>query len=287
MVAKEGRFSRWSRLKQQEDRNHSDPNLELPGGGAGPSRLRASENQMDRENELALAPDPARLPGGDFRHNNIPLMAPLAGFENDGTGIESVPPDVLRMLESKAATDGDVIAKFQADDDAPSDEIAHELTEDEQQLVDALPPLSSLTRESDFTPFLADKVPGFIRRRALSVLWRSDPILANLDGMNDYDEDFNVINTLINAVTDSDYQVGKGMRQHSEANDEENEATSLADAGEPQTNADEAGVGEHSTPQKDNDKLEAAESDRGLETASPQSEANSYANVVNKDKTDV
>ena len=29
-----------------------------------------------------------------------------------------------------------------------------------------------------------------LRRLALRRLWRSDPVLANLDGLNDYDEDF-------------------------------------------------------------------------------------------------
>jgi hypothetical protein len=41
------------------------------------------------------------------------------------------------------------------------------------------------------------------------VLWRSDPVLANLDGLNDYDEDFRATGVLAEAVR-SAYKVGKG-----------------------------------------------------------------------------
>ena len=50
--------------------------------------------------------------------------------------------------------------------------------------------VDKLTFEDDFTIFMSHKVPDIIRRRALSKLWLSDPLLANLDGLNDYDEDF-------------------------------------------------------------------------------------------------
>ena len=58
--------------------------------------------------------------------------------------------------------------------------------------------------------FLAKGVPEFLRRRALRALWRSDPTFAVLDGLNDYDEDFNLpkYNQKILATA---YQVGKGI----------------------------------------------------------------------------
>ena len=37
-------------------------------------------------------------------------------------------------------------------------------------------------------------------RAALRKLWLSDPVFANLDGLNDYDEDFNVVDTLLSAL---------------------------------------------------------------------------------------
>ncbi len=42
----------------------------------------------------------------------------------------------------------------------------------------------------DFSRFLKEDVPEWLRRKALRKLWQSDPVLANLDGLNDYDEDF-------------------------------------------------------------------------------------------------
>lgn len=60
--------------------------------------------------------------------------------------------------------------------------------EDDEPL--ELPDIDSLTADSDYTVFLRDKVPAALRKQALRKLWRSDPVLANLDGLNDYDEDF-------------------------------------------------------------------------------------------------
>ena len=50
--------------------------------------------------------------------------------------------------------------------------------------------LDNLTYEDDFTVFMKTKVPDIIRRKALSKLWLSHPLLANLDGLNEYDEDY-------------------------------------------------------------------------------------------------
>jgi len=72
-----------------------------------------------------------------------------------------------------------------------------------------LPDIDSLDKDSDFSAFLRQGVPEEIRRRALRVLWRSDPVLANLDGLNDYDEDFTGIRTVADAVRTA-YRVGKG-----------------------------------------------------------------------------
>ncbi len=53
-----------------------------------------------------------------------------------------------------------------------------------------LPDVEDLDADSDFTPFMQAGVPESIQRLALRKLWQSNPILANLDGLNDYDEDF-------------------------------------------------------------------------------------------------
>jgi len=53
-----------------------------------------------------------------------------------------------------------------------------------------LPSIESLTGGSDFTPFLKKGVPTLLKRAALRKLWSTDPVLANLDGLNDYDDNF-------------------------------------------------------------------------------------------------
>ncbi|MCA8879827.1 MAG: DUF3306 domain-containing protein [Rhodobacteraceae bacterium] len=47
-----------------------------------------------------------------------------------------------------------------------------------------------LEKGDDFAAFLRSAVPARLRRRALRSLWRSNPLLANLDGLNDYDIDY-------------------------------------------------------------------------------------------------
>lgn len=60
-----------------------------------------------------------------------------------------------------------------------------------------LPPIEELTAESDYTAFLSKDVPEALTRAALRKLWTSDPVFANLDGLNHYDEDYNVIDKAI------------------------------------------------------------------------------------------
>ena len=50
--------------------------------------------------------------------------------------------------------------------------------------------MEALGPEADYRPFLKRSVAPALRRLALRRLWQSDPVLANLDGLNDYDEDF-------------------------------------------------------------------------------------------------
>jgi len=74
----------------------------------------------------------------------------------------------------------------------------------------ALPDVADLSADSDYTPFLADGVPAALTRAALRKLWLSDPVFANLDGLNDYDEDFNVIDKVISLV-DAKPKISRGM----------------------------------------------------------------------------
>jgi len=76
------------------------------------------------------------------------------------------------------------------DDTAPVETIDDEENED---VTADLPNIDSLDKDSDYTVFLRDGVPEELKRLALRKLWLSDPVLANLDGLNDYDDDFATI----------------------------------------------------------------------------------------------
>ncbi len=73
-----------------------------------------------------------------------------------------------------------------------------------------LPDIETLSRDSDFSVFMHEKVPDALRRRALRRLWRVDPVFAHLDGMNDYDEDYTDAALVVEGLK-TVYQVGKGM----------------------------------------------------------------------------
>ena len=85
----------------------------------------------------------------------------------------------------------------------------------EDEVVSELPPVEELNFQSDFTVFMRKNVPEALRRAALRKLWGSDPVLANLDGLNDYCEDFNVTDTPI-TLAQTSYRVGKGYFDEAE-----------------------------------------------------------------------
>ena len=72
-----------------------------------------------------------------------------------------------------------------------------------------LPPVEELTFQSDYTAFLRENVPENLRRAALRKLWTSDPLFGFIDMLDDYCEDFNVIDTPI-TLAQTSYKVGKG-----------------------------------------------------------------------------
>ena len=78
--------------------------------------------------------------------------------------------------------------------------------------VDELPAIDTLSKDSDYTPFMHADVPDGLRNQALRKLWQSDPVFANLDGLLDYDEDFGVGFALGGAVA-TVYRVLEGMPQ--------------------------------------------------------------------------
>lgn len=77
-----------------------------------------------------------------------------------------------------------------------------------------LPDPETLKAGDDFIAFMARAVPDHLRRRALRKLWVSNPVLACLDDLVDYADDY----TQASAVTafTTTYEIGKGLRRHAE-----------------------------------------------------------------------
>jgi len=78
-----------------------------------------------------------------------------------------------------------------------------------------LPDPDTMGEGDDFSAFMSKAVPDRLRRRALRTLWRSNPVLANVDMLVDYGEDFTDAATVIENMQTA-YQVGKGMLKHVE-----------------------------------------------------------------------
>lgn len=91
-------------------------------------------------------------------------------------------------------------------------ELAVNETLSEQELLEKynLPDPASIEIGTDITGFMRREIPEFLRRKALRSLWKSNPVLAVLDGLNDYDEDYTLASTAGQTVT-SLYRVGEGL----------------------------------------------------------------------------
>ncbi|WP_170412388.1 DUF3306 domain-containing protein [Ruegeria atlantica] len=94
-----------------------------------------------------------------------------------------------------------------------------------------LPDPDELQAGDDVSGFMAKAVPDRLRRRALRRLWRLNPVLANVDGLVDYGEDYTDAACVIENIQTA-YQVGKGMLAHVEALAAEAEDTEAAKAPE-------------------------------------------------------
>ncbi len=130
------------------------------------------------------------------------------------------------------------------------------------EVIAKLPDLGTLNEDSDFTAFLQDGVPDALRRQALHKLWRTNPVLANLDGLNDYDEDYTVAEPLVKALK-TVYEAGKGVLDEDETATPEGE---VAEAGE-------APAAAEASQDRERDSERVAEADRPaqppLSTESP------------------
>ncbi len=102
-----------------------------------------------------------------------------------------------------------------AEERARRDATLAEKTDEELLEELGLPDPDALTEGDDFRQFLTEAVPARLKTRALRRLWRVNPVLANLDGLLDYGEDFTDSAMVVENLQTA-YQVGKGMLAHVE-----------------------------------------------------------------------
>lgn len=145
-------------------------------------------------------------------------------------------------------------------DPADQPEIVPNLDEDPERAAELLAnkeaaeaiDIESLDYESDFSAFFKDGVPTLLKQQAMKVLWRSNPILANVDGLCDYDENFGDPKLFMGKV-ETAYRAGKGYLFP-----EDEEEVLVAEASEIEEVDDEAIV-EDEEPFEDKQVLEEDE----------------------------
>ncbi|NQV83393.1 MAG: DUF3306 domain-containing protein [Rhodospirillales bacterium] len=183
----EGRLSRWSRLKRVGADGDEPPQPAPPT----PTR------------QGSAAPVAAGLTEKGF----VQPLPPLAGWEEGEAAYEAAPVDAKALLDPDTAA----LKAFpvQPEEEGDAEDGPGDLTPEQLEAMKDLPPVESLTKNSDFKPFFAPNVPDFLKRSAFKALWASTPFFNFRDGLNDYDDNFRIIDKLITAL-DSDYRSGKG-----------------------------------------------------------------------------
>ncbi len=91
----------------------------------------------------------------------------------------------IAAREAEQAETQALLADPEQRDVPPDDETRQKWIEELEQI-----DIDALSYDSDFTIFMKSWVPGALRQRALRKLWTTNPALAVLDGLNDYDLDY-------------------------------------------------------------------------------------------------
>ena len=158
-------------------------------------------------------------------------------------------------VEAEAATEARAVAEVEV-----AEREAALADRDEAELLAELdlPDPDTLGAGDDFKAFLSDAVPARLKTRALRRLWLTNPVLANVDGLLDYGEDFTDAAMAVENIQTA-YQVGKGMTAHVEELARQAELKAAAEAGD---------VGQ--TDQTSLEEDDGAEADAGMAEAEDQ-----------------
>ncbi|WP_321341544.1 DUF3306 domain-containing protein [Breoghania sp.] len=96
------------------------------------------------------------------------------------------------------------IAATPDEDDVPDEEA------EANRLAAEAVDLETIGVDTDMSVFFRKGVPGALKAAAMRQLWRSDPVFACVDGLNDYDTDFTGAGEAVREVV-TRWQVGKGF----------------------------------------------------------------------------
>lgn len=168
-------------------------------------------------------------------------------------------PDELETATGDVAAD----AADEAEEGALREaEPAEELSEAEILEKYDLKDPDELASGDDFSGFMRSAIPEHLRRRALRTLWRTNPVLANLDGLNDYDGDWTG-GSVPRGELKTAYRVGLGfVREVAEAAAKfESAADSPAEDGETELAEATRPIPEPEAPDVEND--DEDDEDRG------------------------
>lgn len=99
---------------------------------------------------------------------------------------------------------------LQAEVDAAQEAKQAERSDDELLQEAGLPDPDQIDSPEQVQAFMKSALPQRLKTRALRKLWTLNPVLANLDGLVDYGEDYTDAATVIENLQ-TVYQVGKGM----------------------------------------------------------------------------
>ena len=92
----------------------------------------------------------------------------------------------------------------------PAPPETEEIDEAEYLEAEGLSDPNEMEEGDDFSAFMKSGVPKALRQRALRRLWRLNPVLANVDGLVEYGEDYTDAATVVENLQTA-YQVGKGI----------------------------------------------------------------------------
>jgi Protein of unknown function (DUF3306) len=126
-----------------------------------------------------------------------------------------------------------------------------------------LPPIDSLTPDSDFSAFMHEQVDEKLRRAALRKLF-SDPALNVVDGLDDYAEDFNQLEALASGAAAGLEHAKRtlfGEAQTETSADGDRESAAAAEAEAPDAETSQASEPAHDDQHRDTPSDAAARSD--------------------------